>query len=119
MVGIIGMASLWMKWRKNYVWIINRIFLPGALNSLAGIISTIVNVHTAQDGKYSLTAIVSITITATSTLINTGLWYVYNNWALARVQEMHRREYFERTGKVDIGDCELGESGKLVEVDKK
>ena len=112
-IGILGMCGLWFRWRRNYVWIINRIFLPGALNSLAGIISTIVNVHTAQRGKYSLTAIVSVTVTAVSAVVNGTLWLVYSNWALKRVQEMHAKEYF---GRGLEGKMELGESGGLVEV---
>ena len=112
-LGVLGMCLLWFRWRANYVWIINRIFLPGTLNSLAGVISTIVNVHTAQEGKYSLTAIVTITVTAVSTVVNGMLWLVYNNWALKRVQDMHAREYF---GEKEGGRLELGESGGLVEV---
>ena len=112
-LGVIGMCGLWFRWRRNYVWIINRIFLPGALNSLAGIISTIVNVHTAQQGKYSLTAIVSVTVTAVSAVVNGTLWLVYSNWALKRVQEMHAKEYF---GRDTVAKMELGESGGLVEV---
>ena len=110
--GVLGMCLLWFRWRSNYVWIINRIFHPGTLNSLAGIISTIVNVRTAQQGKYSLTAIVSIAVTAVSTVVNGALSIVYNNWALKRVQELRTREYFgNKEGKM-----ELGESGGLVEV---
>lgn len=112
-LGVIGMCGLWFRWRRNYVWIINRIFLPGALNSLAGIISTIVNVHTAQQGKYSLTAIVSVTVTAVSAMVNGTLWLVYSNWALKRVQEMHAKEYF---GRDPTSKIELGESGGLVEI---
>lgn len=50
-VGILGCLCLWWKHRSNYVWVINRIFLPALLNSLAGFISTIVNVYSAQEGK--------------------------------------------------------------------
>jgi cytochrome bd-type quinol oxidase subunit 2 len=49
-IGVIGCLWLWWKHRKNYVWVINRIFLPALLNSIAGLISTIVNVYSAQDG---------------------------------------------------------------------
>ncbi|CZT41366.1 uncharacterized protein RSE6_01095 [Rhynchosporium secalis] len=28
-IGALGMIWLWMKWRSNYVWLLNRIFLPG------------------------------------------------------------------------------------------
>lgn len=52
-IGIIGCLWLWWKHRKNYVWVINRIFLPSLLNSVAGLVSTLVNVYSAQDGKHS------------------------------------------------------------------
>ncbi|KAF1354325.1 hypothetical protein EJ07DRAFT_133157 [Lizonia empirigonia] len=49
--GIYGCLWLWWKHRGNYVWVINRIFLPSLLNSVAGLVSTLVNVYSAQDGK--------------------------------------------------------------------
>lgn len=50
-IGIVGCMWLWWKHRGNYVWVINRIFLPILLNSVAGLVSTLVNVYSAQDGK--------------------------------------------------------------------
>jgi hypothetical protein len=26
-IGAVGLVGLWIKWRRNYVWLINRIFL--------------------------------------------------------------------------------------------
>ncbi|OQU95261.1 hypothetical protein CLAIMM_01494 [Cladophialophora immunda] len=49
-VGALGCLWLWFRWRKNYVWLINRIFLPVTMNSVAGLITTLVNVYTAQHG---------------------------------------------------------------------
>jgi hypothetical protein len=51
-IGVLGCTALWWKWRKNYVWVINRIFLPALMNSVAGLISTLVNVYSARDGMY-------------------------------------------------------------------
>jgi hypothetical protein len=51
-IGIVGCLWLWWKHRSNYVWVINRIFLPSLLNSVAGLVSTLVNVYSAQDGEY-------------------------------------------------------------------
>jgi hypothetical protein len=51
-LGVVGCVWLWWKHRKNYVWVINRIFLPALLNSIAGLISTIVNIYSAQDGTF-------------------------------------------------------------------
>jgi hypothetical protein len=50
-VGIVGCLWLWWKHRGNYVWVVNRIFLPSLLNSVAGLVSTLVNVYSAQDGE--------------------------------------------------------------------
>ena len=49
-IGVFGFLWLWWVHRKNYVWVINRIFMPALLNSIAGLVSTIVNVYSAQDG---------------------------------------------------------------------
>ena len=51
-IGIAGCVWLWWTHRKNYVWVINRIFLPSLLNSVAGLVSTLVNVYSAQDGRF-------------------------------------------------------------------
>lgn len=50
-IGVVGCLWLWWKHRSNYVWVINRIFLPSLLNSVAGLVSTLVNVYSAHDGK--------------------------------------------------------------------
>jgi hypothetical protein len=49
-LGVFGCLWLWWQHRKNYVWVINRIFLPALLNSIAGLVSTLVNIYSAQDG---------------------------------------------------------------------
>jgi hypothetical protein len=51
-LGVAGCLWLWWRHRKNYVWVINRVFLPALLNSIAGLISTIVNIYSAQNGTY-------------------------------------------------------------------
>ena len=52
-IGVLGCFCLWWKHRSNYVWVINRLFLPSLMNSLAGLISTLVSVYTAQAGRSS------------------------------------------------------------------
>lgn len=52
-IGVLGCIWLWWKHRGNYVWVINRIFLPSLMNSVAGLISTLVNVYSAQSGTYA------------------------------------------------------------------
>jgi len=51
-LGVAGCLWLWWKHWKNYVWVINRIFLPALLNSIAGLVSTLVNIYSAQDGEW-------------------------------------------------------------------
>lgn len=51
-IGVLGCVWLWWKHKRNYVWVINRIFLPSLMNSIAGLISTLVNIYSAQSGQY-------------------------------------------------------------------
>lgn len=51
-VGCVGMVWLWIRYRQNYVWLLNKIFLPGSLNSFAGLISTLINVYSQQGGLW-------------------------------------------------------------------
>jgi hypothetical protein len=59
-VGVLGCVVLWWKHRGNYVWVINRIFLPALLNSLAGLVGTFVNVYSAQDGTLAFSFSLSL-----------------------------------------------------------
>lgn len=91
--GILGMAALWFKWRRNYIWLISRIFLPGLLNSIAGLISTLINVYTARHGHFSLTATVTTVVTGVCTAVFTGLFFLYNNYILEKVRKGHHEEW--------------------------
>ncbi|KAG4440533.1 hypothetical protein IFR05_004003 [Cadophora sp. M221] len=91
-IGALGMIWLWMKWRSNYVWLLNRIFLPGCLNSLAGLISSLINVYTQQDGAWSVTAKVTAIATGACMVITGVLFGLYNFWILEKVKRRHGRE---------------------------
>ncbi|KAF5850480.1 hypothetical protein GGP41_002733 [Bipolaris sorokiniana] len=91
-IGVVGCLWLWWQHRKNYVWVIHRIFLPALLNSIAGLISTIVNVYSAQDGQYSITARVTIVVTAACSVVAAALFLVYNTIMLGIVRRRHERE---------------------------
>ncbi|KAF8581882.1 hypothetical protein K439DRAFT_1392276 [Ramaria rubella] len=100
-IGASGMLWLWKRWSDNYVWLINRIFMPGALNSLTGVVSTLVNVYGAQNGLFSVTARVTIAVTSASCLICGMLTVYYASFKLDRVKKQHRRELsrgFQREG---------------------
>lgn len=90
-IGAVGMTWLWFRWRSNFVWLVNRIFLPGALHGLAGEISTLVNVFGQQDGKFSTTALVTAIVTAACTVVCGVLVLFYSSWKLERVKRAHHR----------------------------
>jgi hypothetical protein len=91
-VGVAGCLWLWWQHRKNYVWVIHRIFLPALLNSIAGLISTIVNVYSAQDGQYSVTARATLVVTAACSVVAAALFLLYNTIMLGIVRRRHERE---------------------------
>ncbi|EXJ90315.1 hypothetical protein A1O1_03414 [Capronia coronata CBS 617.96] len=104
-VGGLGCLWLWFRWRQNYIWLINRIFLPVTLNSVAGLITTLVNVYTAQKGIWSVTAKITAIVTGACVGAAGFFFAIYNFWALRRVREAHER---------DMG---LGEQSEQVSVD--
>ncbi|EXJ80742.1 hypothetical protein A1O3_07026 [Capronia epimyces CBS 606.96] len=91
-LGGLGCLWLWFRWRQNYIWLINRIFLPVTLNSVAGLITTLVNVYTAQKGIWSVTAKITAIVTG-SCVGGAGFFFaIYHFWALRRVREAHERD---------------------------
>lgn len=109
-IGALGMVWLWYKWRSNYVWLLNRIFLPGCLNSLAGLISSLINVYTQQDGAWSVTAKVTAITTGSSMAVTGVLFGLYNFWILEKVKRRHGREMDVVNG---------GEEGLVEKIGKK
>lgn len=111
-IGGLGMLWLWWRWRKNYVWIVNRIFVPGLLNSLAGLISTLTNIYSSAgslsgtSGFGNLGALISSS--ALSTIIVTGaimvicalMVLIYQFVLIRGLRKEHERIERERkTGK--------------------
>jgi hypothetical protein len=91
-LGALGMLYLWFRHKDNFVWLLNRIFLPGCLNSFAGFISTLVNVYSQQGGDWSVTARVTAIVTGSCMVVMGLLFAVYNFWVLERVKKRHGRE---------------------------
>ncbi|KAF9004587.1 hypothetical protein BDQ17DRAFT_400427 [Cyathus striatus] len=99
-IGAAGMCYLWWRWRNNYIWLVNQIFLPGLLNSLAGVISTLANVFGVQHGEFSTTGKVTIIVTTITAGISGILTLFYSLWLLRRVKKEHDRVIGkERAGK--------------------
>lgn len=74
------------------MWILNKIFLPGCLNSFAGLISTLVNVYSQQGGDWSVTAWVTAAVTGGCMVITGILFALYNFWVLDKVKKRHGQE---------------------------
>ncbi|KAF2015406.1 hypothetical protein BU24DRAFT_421705 [Aaosphaeria arxii CBS 175.79] len=91
-IGVVGCLWLWWKHRTNYVWVVNRIFLPALMNSIAGLISTLVNVYSAQAGQYSVTAKATLVVTAACSTVTAALFLLYNTVMLSLVKRKHKRE---------------------------
>lgn len=73
---------------------------PGLMNSLAGVISTLVNVYGVQDGEFNTTSIVTISVTGGVAVVCSLLSLWYGVWMLGRIKKRHEREIgIEKAGK--------------------
>ncbi|ORY68773.1 uncharacterized protein BCR38DRAFT_424291 [Pseudomassariella vexata] len=90
--GTTGMVWLSVRWRKNYVWLLNRLFLPGAMNGLAGLISTLVTVYTQADGDWSIMAKITAIVEGSALGICGLLFVIFNNLLLRWIKMKHGRE---------------------------
>lgn len=99
-IGGTGMIWLWWRWQRNYIWIVNRIFVPGLLNSLAGIISVLSNIYGVQHGAYSTTSESAIIVTVAVAVVCACLILIYQFWLLGNIKKEHNREVgAERAGE--------------------
>ena len=64
-----------------------------ALNALAGLISTLINVYSQQGGRYSITAKVTVIVTGSCTVAMAILFLFYNYWVLAQVRRAHEKVF--------------------------
>lgn len=88
-VGVGGMVGLGLRWRNNYIWLLNRLYMPGALNGLAGLLSTVTSVYSQYGGDWSTPAVVAAVLEGVLVLIFLVLFVVYNNLLLGRVKKQH------------------------------
>ncbi|KAI0051560.1 hypothetical protein FA95DRAFT_1569853 [Auriscalpium vulgare] len=91
-IGAGGMGWLWWRWRGNYIWLLNKIFVPGAMNGLAGVLSTIASVFGAQHGHFTASSITTMSVTGGTTVVCGSLAAFYNFWRLERVKRQHEQE---------------------------
>jgi hypothetical protein len=62
------------------------------MNSVAGIITTLVNIYTAQHGVWSITAKITAIVIGACMIVAGLLFALYNFCALRRVRKIHERE---------------------------
>ncbi|KAH0828661.1 hypothetical protein J3R83DRAFT_3023 [Lanmaoa asiatica] len=107
-IGVCGMTWLWWRWQNNYIWVNNRIFIPGCLNSLAGVVSTLSNIFGTQAGVFGKSETSTIIITGVLSLICGILVLVYEFWLIRNLKLEHDQEVgVEMAGK--HGEGVLGE----------
>lgn len=61
---------------------------------MAGLLTTIVNVYTAQKGVWSVTAKITAIITGCLIAVAGGLFAMYNFWMLEKVRDAHEAAYY-------------------------
>ena len=83
--------------KVSLIWC-NRV---GLLNSIAGLISTLINVYSQQGGRFSITAKVTVAATASCTVITAILYFLYNFWILQGVRRKHQKELELESGQRD------------------
>ncbi|KAI0029606.1 hypothetical protein K488DRAFT_27157, partial [Vararia minispora EC-137] len=91
-IGAGGMCWLWWRWSRNYVWLLSHIFVPGALNGLVGVFSTLAAVLGTQHAIFAPSAITTLAVTGATAVICGALagWYTFV--MLERVKREHERE---------------------------
>ncbi|KAJ9609494.1 hypothetical protein H2200_005821 [Cladophialophora chaetospira] len=85
---IANIGLLWLSGAFCVVGIVG----PVTLNSVAGLLTTLVNIYTAQHGVWSITARVTAIVIGSCMIIAGLLFALYNFWALRGVRKMHERE---------------------------
>ncbi|KAI3092908.1 hypothetical protein CBS147333_10173 [Penicillium roqueforti] len=92
-------ALMWLlhfpKIRGNYIWLINRLFTPLSLNAAAGLLTTVINVCTSQDGDWSVMAIVTTTVTGATLSACSALLAIYKFYKLEKI--IREDEYIRRS----------------------
>ncbi|KAL2017990.1 hypothetical protein VTK56DRAFT_1370 [Thermocarpiscus australiensis] len=87
--GMFGLAWLALRWRRNYVWLLNKLYMPLILNSLAGLLATVTSVYAQQAGDWSTQATITAILEASILGVNMLFFFVYNYWLLQRIRDDH------------------------------
>ncbi|UKZ92345.1 uncharacterized protein TrAFT101_007305 [Trichoderma asperellum] len=88
-----GMLFLAFRHAKNYVWLVNKLFLPGMTNSLAGLVSTLIGVYSQQHGTWSITAKITAMVEGASLCVCGSLFLLYRLAFLKQIKASHGEHY--------------------------
>ncbi|UPK92445.1 hypothetical protein LCI18_003380 [Fusarium solani-melongenae] len=85
-----GVGIGWIGWsqKHNSIWLSDRIFLPSLLNSVVALLMSLINVYTAQEGSWSMTAIVTTGIVGAWALAMALLLALHELWFLKNLRQM-------------------------------
>lgn len=88
-VGSGGMSWLAWRWRRNYIWLLNRVYMPGTLNGLAGLVATVTAVYAQHGGSWGSAALGALAAQMGVFVGCGGLFVVYNKLLLGKVRREH------------------------------
>lgn len=91
-IGVLGTAYLALRWRRNYVWLLNRIYLPLTLHSLAGFLACLVAVAVQHRMWWSTTAYVAVAVEGASLLFSAGMFFLIDRMLLGKLKREHYRQ---------------------------
>ncbi|KAE8332982.1 hypothetical protein BDV39DRAFT_166113 [Aspergillus sergii] len=91
-IGALTMTYLFFRWKQNYFWLINRLFIPTSLNAVAGLLTTLINIYTAKNGNWSIMALLTVIATATTAFSSLAVALFYKFWKIRKLKEEHERE---------------------------
>ncbi|CAG8091696.1 unnamed protein product, partial [Penicillium salamii] len=79
----------------EYLWLINKLFVPLSLNAAAGLLTTVINVCTSQGGDWSVMAIVTTAVTGATLSTCSALLAIYKFYKLEQI--IKEDEYTKRS----------------------
>ncbi len=108
-IGVAGMAWLGSWWRRNYVWLLNRLYMPGILHASVGLLGTVTNIYGQQHGEWNVSATVAFTAELTLLVVSGTLFVLYDYWLLQKVKNEHDNQIGEpprrRHGRASLPLC--------------
>ncbi|KAK1778210.1 hypothetical protein QBC45DRAFT_168492 [Copromyces sp. CBS 386.78] len=102
-LGILGCLWLGIRWRRNYVWLINRLYMTLFLNGSAGVLASMASVYAQHGGRWCFPAVVAVGVEGMLVVVAVVLFGVYNFWLLRRVKKFQNGYYGKGSRKVEEG----------------